>query len=93
VLAPSRQVLEHRLRSRGEDSDAVIERRLANAAREIRNYELYDYVLINEDLDDSAKALVSIVRAERVRRKRIENKVRPILATFEEAAVNKFRED
>lgn len=89
VLAPSRQVLEHRLRSRGEDSDEVIERRLANAAREIRNYELYDYVLINEDLDDSAKALISIVRAERVRRKRIESKVRPILATFEETAVNK----
>jgi guanylate kinase len=85
VLAPSRQILEHRLRYRGEDSDEVIRRRLADAAREIRNYELYDYVLINEDIDESARTLASIVRAERVRRMRIEDKIRPILKTFEEA--------
>ena len=84
VLAPSRQILEHRLRYRGEDSDEVIARRLADAAREIRNYCLYDYVLINEDIDESAKTLASIVRAERVRRTRIEDKIRPILKTFEE---------
>ena len=82
VLAPSRQILEHRLRYRGEDSDEVIQRRLADAAREIRNYKLYDYVLINEDIDESAKALGSIVRAERVRRTRIEDKIKPILDTF-----------
>ena len=84
VLAPSRQILEHRLRYRGEDSDQVIARRLADAAREIRNYCLYDYVLINEEIDESAKTLASIVRAERVRRTRIEDKIRPILKTFEE---------
>jgi guanylate kinase len=85
VLAPSRQILEHRLRYRGEDSGEVISRRLADAAREIRNYELYDYVLINENIDDSARTLGSIVRAERVRRTRIEDKIRPILKTFEDA--------
>lgn len=84
ILAPSRETLEYRLRSRGEDSDAVIERRLSDAAREIRNYDLYDYVLINEDIDESARALASIVRAERARRTRIEDKIRPILKTFEE---------
>jgi guanylate kinase len=84
VLAPSRQILEHRLRYRGEDSDEVIKRRLADAAREIRNYCLYDYVLINEDIDDSARTLGSIVRAERVRRTRIEDKIKPILKTFED---------
>lgn len=84
ILAPSRQILEHRLRSRGEDSDAVIQRRLADAAREIQNCCLYDYVLINEDIDESARTLQSIVRAERVRRTRIEDKIRPILKTFEE---------
>ncbi len=83
VLAPSRQILEHRLRYRGEDSDQVIARRLADAAREIRNYDLYDYVLINEDIDESARTLGSIVRAERVRRTRIEDKIQPILKTFE----------
>jgi guanylate kinase len=85
VLAPSREELEKRLRSRGEDSDEVIERRLADAAREIRNYYLYDYVLINEDIDESARTLASIVRAERVRRTRIEDKLRPILRSFEDA--------
>ncbi len=82
ILAPSRETLEYRLRSRGEDSDAVIERRLADAAKEIRNYDLYDYVLINEDIDESARTLASIVRAERARRIRIEDRIRPILKTF-----------
>jgi guanylate kinase len=84
LLAPSRQILEHRLRDRGEDSDEEIQRRLAAAAREIRDYNLYDYVLINEDIDESARTLGSIVRAERVRRTRIEDKIRPILKTFED---------
>lgn len=87
VLAPSRQILEHRLRYRGEDSEAVIRRRLSDAAHEIRNYNNYDYVLINEDIDDSSKTLASIVRAERVRRTRIEEKLRPILQTFVDGAV------
>lgn len=83
VLAPSRQILEQRLRARGEDADAVIERRLRDAAQEIRNYCLYDYVVINNDLDESAATLAAVVRAERVRRTRIEDQIRPILATFE----------
>ena len=83
VLAPSRQILEQRLRARSEDADAVIERRLHDAAQEIRNYCVYDYVVINNNLNQSAETLASIVRAERVRRTRIEDQIRPILATFE----------
>jgi guanylate kinase len=83
VLAPSREILEQRLRARGEDADAVIARRLHDAAREIRNYCLYDYVVINNDLNESAQTLAAIVRAERVRRTRIEDKIRPILSTFQ----------
>ncbi len=83
VLAPSRQVLEQRLRARGEDREAVIDRRLADAAREIRNYENYDYVIINDSLERSAETLSAIVYAERVRRIRIEESIRPILDTFE----------
>ncbi|HTT61507.1 MAG TPA: guanylate kinase [Bryobacteraceae bacterium] len=82
VLAPSREILEQRLRSRSEDSDAVIKRRLHDAALEIRNYCLYDYVVINNDLSESALTLAAIVRAERVRRTRMEDQIRPILATF-----------
>jgi guanylate kinase len=83
VLAPSRQVLEQRLRARGEDPDDVIARRLRDAAAEIRNYKAYDYVLINRDLDESEAALAAIVRAERVRRSRIEDRIRPVLETFQ----------
>jgi guanylate kinase len=82
ILAPSRQILEQRLRARGEDREDVIERRLRDAAEEIRNYSRYDYVLINRDLDDSDATLRAIVRAERVRRTRIEEEIRPILDTF-----------
>ncbi len=85
ILAPSLEILEQRLRSRSQDSDAVISRRLADAAREIRDYRLYDYVLVNENLELAAETLKSIVRAERVKRIRVEEKIRPILATFGQA--------
>jgi guanylate kinase len=83
VLAPSRQILEQRLRARGEDANEVVERRLRDAAQEIRNYHDYDYVVINQDLEESARTLASIVRAERVRRCRMEERIRPILETFQ----------
>ncbi len=82
ILAPSRGSLEQRLRARGQDKEDVIRRRLADAAREISNYSLYDYVLVNDDLDAAAETLKGIVRAERVRRERVEEKIRPILASF-----------
>jgi guanylate kinase len=82
ILAPSLEILEQRLRSRSQDSEETIRRRLADAAREIRDYGLYDYVLVNEDLELAAETLKSIVRAERVKRVRVEEKIRPILATF-----------
>jgi guanylate kinase len=82
ILPPSRDILEQRLRSRSQDAEAVIRRRLADAAKEIRAYELYDYVLVNNDLDEAAETLKGIVRAERVRRKRVEDRIQPILETF-----------
>jgi guanylate kinase len=59
---------------------------LNDAASEIRNYDRYDYVVINDDLEKSAKTLAAIVMAERVRRTRIEEQLRPILQTFEDNA-------
>jgi guanylate kinase len=82
VLPPSRASLEQRLRARSQDNEEVILRRLADAASEIRNYTLYDYVVVNDDLDLAAETLKSIVRAERAKRVRVEDKIRPILATF-----------
>jgi len=82
VLPPSREILEQRLRSRSQDHEETIRRRLADAAREIRNYRLYDYVLVNNDLDLAVETLKAVVRAERVRRIRVEEKIQPILDTF-----------
>jgi guanylate kinase len=82
ILPPSREELEQRLRARGEDSEEVIQRRLRDAAEEIRNYSAYDYTIINRDRVAAAEVLSSIVRAERVRRTRIEEQIRPILDTF-----------
>jgi len=82
VLAPSRKILEDRLRARGEDREDVIERRLREAAVEIQKYKDYDYVLINRELAESDAVLSAIVRAERIRRDRIEDQIKPILETF-----------
>lgn len=90
VLAPSRDILEQRLRARSEDAEEVIQRRLRDAAEEIRNYKQYDYVLVNHRVDESVDTLVSIIRAERVRRIRMEDQIRPILASFEQKPPSLF---
>jgi guanylate kinase len=83
ILAPSRAILEQRLRDRSEDPEVVIERRLREAAEEIRNCTAYDYIVVNQDVRVSVDALASIVKAERVRRSRMEGAIRQTLATFE----------
>ena len=93
ILPPSRNVLEARLRSRSEDSDAVIERRLRDAAREIENYRAYDYVLINDHLEESSLTLAGIIQAERVRRARVEEQIQPILETFQETLQDAVQQD
>ena len=82
ILPPSREVLEQRLRARGEDREEVIERRLKDAAAEIRGYKDYNYVLINRELAEAEATLDAIVLAERARRSRIEDQIRPVLDTF-----------
>ena len=84
ILAPSRQVLEERLRARSQDAEDVILRRLRDAAEEIRNYKSYDYVLVNHEVQSSVDNLVAIVSANRSRRHWMEQQIRPILETFED---------
>ena len=83
ILPPSRQELEKRLRLRSSDSDEVIERRLREAAREVLDYHKYDYVLVNDQLDESFERLRGIILAERGRTVRCEERVAEILASFE----------
>ncbi|MEP6982084.1 MAG: guanylate kinase [Sphingomicrobium sp.] len=77
VLPPSMQELERRLRSRGTDSEDVIESRMRRAASEIGHWGEYDYVLINEDMDACLDEVRTIIDAERLRRDR-----RPYLFDF-----------
>ncbi|MBV8550763.1 MAG: guanylate kinase [Acidobacteriaceae bacterium] len=83
ILPPSRDILEQRLRARSEDAEEVIQRRLKEAADEIRNYKQYDYVIVNHQLEESSCTLRAIIKAERVRRQRMEENIRPILKSFE----------
>jgi guanylate kinase len=68
ILPPNRQELEKRLRTRSLDAEPVIQRRLVTASREIENYDKYDYILINDRLEESIDALKSILLAERLAR-------------------------
>jgi len=67
VLPPSWEELRRRLVERGQDSPEVIERRLANARREVSVAPRYDYVVVNDDVDRCLGELVAVVRAERCR--------------------------
>jgi len=68
ILPPNRKTLEERLRKRSEDSEEVIARRLDAATREIENYHRYNYILINDQLEDSIRLLRAVVRGERLLR-------------------------
>lgn len=70
LLPPSLTALEERLRTRAQDSDQVIEGRMARARDEISHWAEYDYVLINDDLADCYSRIGTIVAAERLRRDR-----------------------
>lgn len=68
VLPPDRKTLEWRLRNRSENREEDIQRRLQDARREIEEYDKYDYVLINDQLEKSIERLQAIVLSERLRR-------------------------
>jgi guanylate kinase len=79
ILPPSMAELRQRLERRAEDSAETIEKRLANARTEIQRWVEYDYVIVNDDLQNAFRALQGILAAERLRRAR-----RTGLATFVE---------
>lgn len=67
ILPPDLTELEKRLRARGTDTDAVIQRRLAAARAEIARAPEYDYVIINKDLEVAIGDLAAVVQASRLR--------------------------
>lgn len=61
VMPPSRAALEQRLRSRGRDSECVISRRMRDAVTEMRHYDEYDYLVVNDDFDHALQNLKLII--------------------------------
>ena len=83
ILPPSREELERRLRSRGQDADEEIARRLSKAHAEIAASEkIYDFCVVNDDVDRAGKEAQAIVLALRCSSARRRDRVRQVLASF-----------
>lgn len=67
ILPPSKIELDRRLRGRGQDSEDVIAKRMAQAVAEMSHYAEYDYLIVNDDFDTALGDLKTIIRAERLR--------------------------
>jgi guanylate kinase len=70
ILPPSMEELERRLRSRASDDEATVQKRLAKARLEIENYGLFDYLVVNDDLERAYDRLRGVLLAESARRSR-----------------------
>jgi guanylate kinase len=71
ILPPSHAELERRLKTRAQDSDAVVAARMAEAESEISHWPEYDYVIVNSDLATAQAKVRAILEAERARRTRL----------------------
>jgi guanylate kinase len=80
ILPPSMEVLSARLRGRASEDSETVERRFRVARNEIAHYGLFDYVLVNDDLEAATAQLISIFRAEECRRGRAARLAESLLA-------------
>lgn len=82
VLPPTFSALEARLRMRASDDPQAVARRLSEARGEAMEYDRFDYVVVNAELEEATATLASIVLAERSKTGRLSDRVRDILETF-----------
>ncbi len=71
ILPPSVKELESRLKGRAQDSDEVVQKRMAKATSEMSHWNEYDYIIVNEDIEDSVAMVEAILTAERLKRTRL----------------------
>ena len=71
ILPPSRKELENRLKHRAQDTIAEVKKRMSKASDEMSHYMEYDYIIINNNLEESAMQVLNILHAERLKRKRL----------------------
>ncbi|MCX7975413.1 MAG: guanylate kinase [Candidatus Aminicenantes bacterium] len=82
ILPPSRACLEKRLMARGDLSMAEFELRLRKASQEIKSYRLFDYFVINDDLDRALDQIEAIILAEHLRLSKMKKQIKEILNSF-----------
>lgn len=80
ILPPSMSVLERRLRGRATEDEETVQRRFRVARTEIEHYGFFDYLLVNEDLEEATLNLVGIFRAEECRRTRKARRAEALLS-------------
>ena len=73
ILPPSKAVLEKRLNNRAQDSKIEVIKRMSQASDEISHYMEYNYIVINNNLEEASNQVLSILKAERLKRKRLIN--------------------
>lgn len=84
IMPPSYQALRERLHRRGLDDEEEIERRLAVSLWEIKRYQKYRYVIVNQDAGRASDALASIILAKRQHTSRLREQIDRVVASFEE---------
>ena len=89
VLPPSAAILERRLRGRSQDTEEQIQRRLEKAFDEVNEFEQYEYVIVNDEIDAAVDRLRSIVVAERGKVKSMRGAAEAIIGTFVEVKTPK----
>ncbi len=85
ILPPSSAALRQRLQGRGQDAREVIERRLGEAAAEVAHYAEYDYLLVNDRLDQALERVLAVVRAYALREAAQAVRLAGLLADLQEA--------
>jgi len=82
ILPPAKEELERRLRSRGQDTEEAIERRLERACQEIQRYTEYDFLVVNDDVERAGREIQAITVAARCLRSCLSERAAKILESF-----------
>lgn len=82
ILPPSFEILRQRLQARGTDSPDELDLRLRNASTELQDYSMFQYVIINDELDRAADEMTAVVHAERARLSRQGERVKRVVEAF-----------
>lgn len=82
ILPPSIEILQKRLENRGQDSQDIINRRMQDAVTEMRHYNEFDYLIVNDDFNEALTELTSVIVSQRLKTKRQQKKLMPLLETL-----------